>query len=271
MKRVTLAMKMMSATKLHRAQEAQRRARQFFGELTQIASHIAAGESIEHPLLTPRKTVSHVLMLVITSDMGLCGGFNNTLNKKVARWIRERKSEAKLRLSFCGKRGYLFFRPRVEVRSHYEGATHKPDFAKSLQIGKDIMGSFLEQKYDEVYMAYNLYNNPVSQTPTIVKLLPFEPPKAARQSTGIRNNYLFEPTRIELLDEMLKKLFFYQIYYALLENAAGEHGARMTAMDNASRNIDTLSDKYLLLRNRARQASITRELIEIVSGAEAIK
>ena len=273
MRRVTLAMKMLSTTKLARAQEAMTRAQGFgteWGGLVQLVANMGGG--VKHPLLKPREKPESAFMLMVSSDMGLCGGFNNNLNRLVGGWLAENAGKYRiLRFSFCGRKGYQFARERVEVRAFYEDAVRRPNLRLAARIGREVFETYAEGKYDEVYIARNRFFSPLWQEPVIERLLPLDleafPPPAEGQSRFV----LMEPKPQRLLHHLLSLHVCQRIYGALLENASGEHAARMAAMDNASKNIDSLCSTYTLLRNRARQASITTELIEVVSGAEALR
>ena len=270
-KKITKTMKMVSASKLRRAQEAQRNAQQYARRLNELISRLAASvQSAAHPFLAQKSPVANVLVLVFSSDRGLCGAFNNNLCKFVHSWIHENSSNYNsINLSFCGRRGYAFFRKRASIRKHYEEVTAKPDFAVASKIGDELSNSFVTKQYDEIYLAYNVFKSALSQRPTIQKLFPVEPSEIAG-GTAISSDYIFEPEERDLLEMLLPRSIYFKIYYTLLENSAGEHGARMTAMDNATNNAEELIDQYTLLRNRARQAAITTELTEIVAGAEAL-
>jgi F-type H+-transporting ATPase subunit gamma len=158
-----------------------------------------------------------------------------------------------------------------EIGQNYEGIGANPHFDGATKIGEDISRDFLNGKYDEVYLTYNIFNSPLSQHPTFKKIIPIEGETLVKGGTKLSASYLFEPPQEELLDFLIPKYLYFRIYFALLENSAGEHGARMTAMENATKNANEMIDHYTLLRNRARQANITTELIEIVSGAEVLK
>jgi F-type H+-transporting ATPase subunit gamma len=146
-----------------------------------------------------------------------------------------------------------------------------PSFKHAATLAEDLMAGFLKGEYDEVFLAHNVFNSPLSQTPTFQKLLPIEAREfTQRPAVDKPLEYLAEPPLPELVDALVPKVVKFKLYYALLENAAGEHGARMTAMDNATSNCEKMIDHYTLMRNRARQAAITTELIEIISGAEAL-
>jgi F-type H+-transporting ATPase subunit gamma len=272
MRRVTLAMKMLSTTKMARAQEAMARAQAFEREWSSLVRMVAnLGRGGRDPLLLPRESPESAFVLMITSDMGLCGGFNNNLNRVVAGWLAENQPKYRiLRFSFCGRKGYQFARDQVELRSYYENSVRRPDLKLAMQIGKEIFATYAEGKYDEVFIARNRYFDPLWQEPVVERLLPVDlgamPPAA-----GISPLVLMEPAPSQLLPHLLSRHVGHRIFAALLENSSGEHAARMAAMDSASKNIDGLCATYTLLRNRARQASITTELIEVVSGAEALR
>ena len=270
--KLTKTMKMVSASKLRKAQDLQRESSEYAALCNDFIARLAASvESADHPLLQPREETRKILLLVYTSDKGLCGGFNNNLIRMVERWIKEHaKDFEQVDLSFCGRRGFNHFRTRANVRKHYENATRNPMFSDAARINKDICSSYINGDYDAVYLVYNKFRSALSQTPTLDKVLPVESTEFMEGGEPISNDYIFEPGKQELLNRLLPKTIGFKIFFGLLENAAGEHGARMTAMDNATNNASNLIDKYTLLRNRARQAAITTELTEIVAGAEAL-
>ncbi len=266
-------MKLVAMSKLYRAQENQRRAKTYAQSLQDLIRRLAAAlETDAHPLFTTRTPAQKVLILVMTSDKGLCGSFNNSLCKDVSVWINQNKDKYRqIDMSFCGKRGWMFFRRATTIRNYYEGAAAKPNFSIAAKIGEDVSGDFLSSHYDEVYLAYNIYHSPLSQSAAFEKILPVPKQELIAAGKSFSTQYIFEPKGKKLLEFLVPKYLYFKIYYALLENAAGEHAARMTAMDSASKNAKDLIAHYTLLRNRARQAAITKELIEIVSGAEALK
>jgi len=271
-RKMTKTMKMVSAGKLQKALIAQRHARLYASKLSELVHRLAGSvDASVHPLLQQREGAKKVLVLLFTSDKGLCGGFNNNLIKFTNNWVEEQKRVVEtLSMSFCGKRGYTFFKNRVPVKKLYDDATQKPTFADAAGIGEELEQLFIGGEYDEIYLAHNTFFSPLSQKPTLTKLLPIEPREVEAQGPGFSLDYIFEPTQQRLLNKLLPRIMYFKIYYTLLENAAGEHGARMTAMDNATRNADGMVKRNTLLRNRARQAAITTELIEIISGAEAL-
>lgn len=272
-RKITKTMKMVAASKLYRTMDAQRKATQYAAKLEELISRLAASvDPRANPLLQARPEPRSALLIVMMSDKGLCGGFNNNLIKHVSRWHQHPAQQAKkVKLSFAGRRGWLFFRNRAVVQKHYENITGRPTPADALRISQEATRGFLNGEFDEIYLAYNHFINPLSQKPLIKKLLPIEAHSISAAEEKIHDLFILEPQEHELLATLLPQVIQFEIFFALLENAAGENGARMTAMDNATNNANKMIRLYTLLRNRARQASITKELIEIVSGAEALK
>jgi F-type H+-transporting ATPase subunit gamma len=263
---------MVAASKLNKTMDAQRRARLFSDALDTMISRLAASvETLSHPLLSPRTHPKSAELLVVTSDKGLCGGYNNNLTRFVSRWLAMPAQKAKkFRLSFAGRRGHIYFRNRAPVRTYYEGVTDKPSEASAMRIGRDLIGCFESGEADELYLAFNKFISPLSQKPVIKKILPIESHELPPKGHALNDNFILEPDEHRLLELLLPQTIIVEVFFALLENAAGENGARMTAMDSATNNADKLITLYTLLRNRARQAAITKELIEIISGAEAL-
>lgn len=271
-RKMTKTMKMVSASKFKRAYKAQSNAQVYAERLTDLMRRLASSGG-SHPLMKARAAVKNVLVVIFTSDKGLCGGFNNNLIRAVARFTRENKQKfSKMDYAFCGRRGYMAFRRLENAKKYYENITVKPVFSDAAAVVKDLTDAFLKGEYDEIYLAYNRFNSPMSQVPVIEPLLPLKAEAVqGAAASAPKGDYMYEPTQQELFHFLIPKFLSFKIFYTLLENAAGEHGARMSAMDKASQNTSDLIDKYILLRNRARQASITTELIEIISGAEALK
>ena len=271
--KITKTMKMVAASKLRKAQDAQEKAKLYAQKVTEITSRITATvHSDLHPLLKTHENPVNALIVVITSDRGLCGAFNHNANKEVSRWLEENKRHySRVDLSFIGRRGYAFFKGREQVRAYYEGVALHPDFDKAEQIGQEIAEDFIGGNYDEVYVTYNQFFSPLSQKTVFEKILPIDP-HALHFGEEVEHpkEYVFEPEIGSLLEYLVPHFLYFKIYFALLENAAGEHGARMTAMDNATRNAGDMIAKLTLQYNRTRQAAITTELTEIISGAEAL-
>ncbi len=272
-RKMTKTMKMVSANKLRKAQDAQRNVTQYMSRLDDVTARLAEhADPDSHPLLCPRSPAKNILMVVIASDRGLCGGFNNNLNKKVLEWISDaRKLGNNVELSVYGRRALLFFKNRMKIREHSEDVTGRPRFADACRAGTGLQALFTGKHFDEIYLAYNTNPSVMSHYPAIERLLPLDPAAISRGGGKAADVSICEPERPELLGILLPQVVNLRVFAAFLSNAVGEHGARMTAMDNATRNADALIDDLTLLRNRARQSAITTQLIEIVAGAEALK
>ena len=270
--KITRTMKMVSASKLKKAQEAQANAKFYARKITELLSRISASvESEYHPLLLKREPSKRALILVYTSDKGLCGAFNHNAHKQVINWLEEnRHLYEKVDISCCGRKGYQFFQRREAIKFHYEDVTVSPNFHNAEKIGNDLMNAFLNFEYDEVFLVYNQFLSPLSQKTIFEKVLPIEPEALVLEDKTLSKEYIFEPEAPQMLEYLIPHFLYFKVYFALLENSAGEHGARMSAMDSATKNTSELIDQYTILRNRARQAVITTELTEIVAGAEAL-
>jgi len=269
-RKMTKTMKMVSAGKFKRAQKAQINAEAYAHKITELMGRLSCSGSGNHPMLMVKKAVTKSLIVLFTSDKGLCGGFNNNLIRKTRYWITENPYKyTTISMSFCGRRGYMSFRRTAKINKYYENITMKPAFNDVQKVAQDITEDFMMGNFEEIYLAYNRFDGPLSQTPVIEKILPLDVETKAPESPG--SPYEYEPEEKEILYFIIPKFLNFKIFFTLLENAAGEHGARMSAMDKASQNTGDLIDRYTLLRNRARQAAITTELIEIISGAEALK
>lgn len=273
--KITKTMKMVSASKLRRAQESENKAKAYAHAVNNLIHRIAGSvEQDMHPLLMPRVNVKKVLLLVFSSDKGLCGGFNNNLiNYAGARQAELEAAGSAVSMAFCGRRGHLAFNDRIDVFKKYEGVTAAPHSRDAAEISEELIAAFTGGQFDEVHMVYNHFVSPLSQVPQSDQLLPL-PMETLNDHDPVEvikaDDFIAEPALPQLLTTLVPMLVVFKVFYALLENAAGEHGARMTAMDNATANASKMIDDYTLLRNRARQAAITTELIEIISGAEAL-
>jgi F-type H+-transporting ATPase subunit gamma len=272
-RQMTKTMKMVSASKFKRAYKNQSNAQAYAQRLKDLMVRLSSSAgTTAHPLMKSRPAAHKALVVLFTSDKGLCGGFNNNLIRHVRLWLKDNNyKHIHIGLSFCGRRGWTSLRKTVPVEKYYEGLTVKPDLAGSQTVAEDITGLFKEGKYDAVYLACNRFRGPLSQEPVIERILPLTVEQQEGQGPQARGDYLYEPPQEEIFALLVPKYLEFKIYYAFLENAVGEHEARMVAMDHASKNTGDLIDRYTLLRNRARQAAITTELIEIISGAEALK
>ena len=264
---ITKAMKMVSAAKLRRAQEAAERARPYAAKLSEMFSAVAAGVEPEaHPLLA-RRPERRVDLLVVTSDRGLCGGYNANLLRFAETFIRQREA-AETAIAVVGRRGLDYYRRRsANVLLHRLGILTTPASEMAHELAAEVTRRFEAEETDAVYLIYTRFRSALSQVPSAVPLLPVATPATEVAPA----DYIFEPPRTELLALLLPRYVETVITQALLEAIASEHGARMTAMDNATRNASDMIGRLTLSMNRARQATITKELMEIVSGAEALK
>ena len=270
---MTQTMKMVSASKFKRAHKAQINAKEYAAKLSELVARFSRSGTDNNPLLKVKNVATRILIILFTSDKGLCGGFNNNLIRKTRNWMKENHHKyTAMDMGFCGRRGYMSFRRTARIQKYYENITIKPAFSDALSVAQDITAAFIKEEYDEVYLSFNHFNGPLSQVPVIEKILPLDASALINSDVKYQSAYYaYEPRENEIFSFLVPKFLNFKIFFALLENAAGEHGSRMSAMDKASQNTADLIDRYTLLRNRERQAAITTELIEIISGAEALK
>ena len=275
-RQITKAMKMVSAAKLRRAQEAVVAARPFSNKLQQVIASLARREDQDaHPLLAQRGQ-GKALVVLITSDRGLCGGFNGNVSKAVERHIRANPDGfEQLDLLLIGRKGndYLKRRPGMSIYKVYENllGTGQVGYAPASLLGQELVELYESEQYDAVFLAFNAFRSAISQEPIIKQLLPVVPAVEESDTGEYLADYLYEPDVTAVLSALLPKYVEVQIFRAFLESVASEHGARMSAMDSASKNATEMIGKLTLQYNRARQAAITKELMEIISGAESIK
>lgn len=271
-RQITKAMKMVSAAKLRRAQDAVVAARPYARKLQQVLGSLALREEAQaHPLLMERGK-GRALVVLLTSDRGLCGGYNGNVSKAAERFIRANEQGfANYDLMIIGKKGRDFLRSRagMNIVKVYENVTGKITYATAQVIGEEIVSQYTAETYDAVFLIFNAFQSAMTQVVTIDQLLPVVP-MTVEEGTQV-SEYLYEPGRGEVLSAILPKNVEVQIFRGLLESSASEHGARMSAMDSASKNASEMIGKLTLIYNRARQAAITKELMEIISGAESIK
>lgn len=268
---ITKAMKLVAASKLRKAQQAILEARPYAIKMMEVLNHLAARcNSDLHPLLNVREGNRH-LLLIITSDKGLCGGFNGAIIRKTAQYLQD-NDENENSLIVAGKKGNDIFSNRpVTITEELVGWTKDFDHLKAQAIGEKLATMFSENKIDKVSMIYNEFKSVMQQEVIVEQLLPVVPEKLEQGKDSYSVDYIYEPDEESILNEMLKRYMTVEVYRAFLESSASEHGARMTAMDAASRNAGEMIDGLTLTYNKARQAYITKELIEIVNGAEALK
>ena len=276
---ITKAMKMVAAAKLRRAQDNIIKIRPYSEKLTDILNNVSASldSSTENPYSKERE-VKNILIVVITSDRGLAGAFNTNAIKAAVNLMTTRYAEqaakGNVELLCIGKKGYEFFTKRgYKVNGDYVGLFANLNYDAVRKAAEFTMESFVEKKYDRVYTVYNEFKNVATQ---VVKAVQFLPPvkevsfKKKKEVKIANTDYIFEPSKEEIVSELIPKSLKIQFYKGVLESNASEHGARMTAMDKASENAEELLNQYKLAYNKARQATITKEILEIVGGAAAL-
>ena len=284
--KITSAMKMVSAARLRRAQDAFNRNRPYAQKMQELLEQVTASfQDLDHPLMKVRD-VKKARYIVIASDRGLCGSFNNNLLRFSLRaFAIEQKARQNEALGLGRRAKDFVSRNRLAAKVAETLQSNVPTYANAQAIADDAIKAFTSGEVDAVYLIYNRYNSVLSQTPVQLQMLPFAKPEQKKQEKGAakaamadasghkayRLDYIVEPDAAAVFAELLPKLVTVQVLRGLLENAVGEHTARMTAMDAATKNTKELIGTLTLKMNRARQAAITKELIEIVSGAEALK
>ena len=277
--KTTRAMKLVSTAKLRKAEEAARYSRVYALKINEVLSEIAykinqyASVMTESKFFNTTKSVEKVDIIFVTADKGLCGGFNVQTIKTVRRMIDELKAKKiKVRLRAIGKKGIEFFNFQgVELLETYVGASSSPTYEKAQKIIKDAIDDFTNGITDKVVLIHNGYKNMISQEIRVNDIVPIEPSKIVAVETNSLMEFEPEDNYTKIMDELLNKYFEYSMYYALVDSLAAEHSARMQAMDNATNNAKQRVKQLNLAYNKARQESITTELIEIISGVESMK
>lgn len=275
---ITKAMKMVSAAKLKRAQDRVVTARPFALKMMEVLGELAGrtDESFHHPLLDSRGDERYLIVL-ITADKGLCGAFNTNLIKAAQAFIREH-SDKTVEVLAVGRKGRDFFRRRGALSGEYIGLTGKGriDFSETREVAREVLNRFTEdQELDKAFVIYNEFKSVLQQRVVVEQLLPVSRATTSSEATSTAAqplmlvDYIYEQSPAEIFSQLLPRLIETQIFRALLESVASEQGARMTAMDSASKNASELIDTLTLNMNRVRQAAITNEIIEVVSGAAA--
>ena len=267
---ITKAMKMVSAAKLRRAQEAAVQARPYAEKMTELLKNLSARVSREaHPLLKLREE-KKIHLLLFTSDRGLCGGYNANLIRAAESFIRRQGNGKEINFVLVGRKGADHFRRRrVQIADRHVNILATPAEELAGEIAEKVIDRFIKGETDAVYILYSHFRSALSQVPTLEKLLPVV--LSETENPDQLTEYLYEPGVESLLASLLPRVAEVAIFRALLEATASEHGARMTAMDSATSNASKMMGTLTLQMNRARQASITRELMEIVGTAEALK
>lgn len=266
---ITKAMKMVAASRLRRAQEAILASRPYALKMLEVLSSLALRTNPEaHPLLVTRKP-NKVDLVVVTSDRGLCGAFNSNILRMAEQFMGQHP-DWEFSLHLVGRKAVDYFKRReVNTRKISLDILADVSFPHAMAIGNDVVQNYLDEEFDQVFMVYNEFKSAIQQRVIVEQLLPIKPMDISEDHFAVE--YIFEPSEDAILEELLPRHIDIQIYRVLLESVASEHGARMTAMDAATKNAGEMIDKLTLQYNRSRQAAITKELVEVVSGAEAIK
>ncbi len=266
---ITSAMKMVSAAKLKKAQDAIIAMRPYSSKLTELLQNLSAtldGET--GGVYSSQREVSKVLLVVVTSNRGLCGGFNSSIVKEVIKTINEKYASATVDLYAIGKKGGDVLSKEHNIIKFKNEVYDDLTFDNVALIAEELMHMFAEGTYDKIEIVYNQFKNAATQLPQVEQFLPIVPMEGGNDS--LSSDYIFEPTKAEIVEALIPKSLKTQMYKALRDSFASEHGARMTAMHKATDNAQELRDELLLTYNKARQAAITNEILEIVGGAEAL-
>mgnify|MGYP000874208670 FL=1 len=265
---ITSAMKMVSAAKLKKAQDAITQMRPYAEKLTELLQSLSASlEGEVGGVYSQQKEVSKVLIVVITSNRGLCGGFNSSVIKGTAKYIEDNYKGKQVELLTVGKKGFDILSKSFKVVEKNNEIFDDLTFDNVAVIAEKIMSLFAEGNYDKVELIYNRFKNAATQIETIEQFLPIT---QIEGDVKVNTDYIFEPSKAEIVLELIPKSLKTQLYKAIRDSFASEHGARMTAMHKATDNATDLRNDLLLTYNKARQAAITNEILEIVGGAEAL-
>ncbi|HOO00363.1 MAG TPA: ATP synthase F1 subunit gamma [Syntrophales bacterium] len=271
-KQITKAMNMVAASKFKVAQQRMENFRPYAGKFMEVLNSLALRvDANSHPLLAVRPP-KRIWVICMTSDRGLCGGFNTNLIKAAERFVKTKEAEGlEVTLIPVGRKGRDYFRKKAKIAFDRADVMGKFDMSLAAAISQDIIPPFIREEYDELYLIYNEFRNVSSQRPAVVRLFPL-PAIGSEEAVDPekRIEYIYEPSDEILLDRLLPMYVRVLLFRALLETSAGENGARMAAMDNATRNCDELIGSLTLKFNKARQAAITAELMDIVGGTEAL-
>lgn len=271
-KQITRAMNMVAASKFKSAQMRMENFRPYAGKFMDVLNSLALRvDATSHPLLAVRDP-KKVWAICMTSDRGLCAGFNTNLIKATERFMRDKASEGKdISLFTVGRKGRDYFRKKANVINQQVNVFGKFDMTLSASISDDVITPFINEEYDELYLIYNQFVNVSVQRPTVVRLFPLQSIGQKTESDSESSlEYDYEPSAEALLNKILPMYIHVLVFRALLETSAGENGARMVAMDNATKNCEDLISSLTLKMNKARQAAITAELMDIVGGTEAL-
>ena len=267
---ITSAMKMVSAAKLKKAQDAITAMRPYSSKLTELLQNLSATlDSDAGGAYSTERTVSKVLLVVVTSNRGLCGGFNSSITKQTIKTVEEKYSDAEVGLFIIGKKGGDLLSKQFNIEETRNDIYDDLTFDNVAKIAAKLMNLYAEGTYDKIEIIYNQFKNAATQLPQVEQFLPIKPIDEGEVS-AVNSDYIFEPSKLEIVEALIPKSLKTQLYKSLRDSFASEHGARMTAMHKATDNATELRDDLLLTYNKARQAAITNEILEIVGGAEAL-
>ena len=271
---ITSAMKMVSASKLRKSQNAILKLRPYSAKMTEIIQNLCGSEKDEMPLARQSKVLNHVLILVLTSNKGLCSTFNSnvikTTNQRIE-FYKEKNVDIKIDIKTFGKKGSDFFKKQKDSINYLgdnDDIWDNLSFENVAKEGEELIKDFVNKKYDKIEVVYNQFKNASTQVLTYETFLPIT---IEQESIETNNDYIFEPSKAEIVNSIIPQSLKTQLFKCFLDSSASEHGARMTSMHKATDNATNLLKDLKLTYNKARQASITNEIIEICSGAEALK
>ncbi len=280
----TRAMKMVSAAKLRRAQEAIQSQRPYAKKISELIQELSSVTplSVTHPLMRGVEGIQSldhgkkILLVLVTSDRGLCGGFNGNVVKACQKWINQySESSGSVELACVGRKGHDFFKNRkVKILAYFQELSGKVTFGKAKKLADSLVALYIRGEVDEIKFIYNEFKNATTQTVVVEDFLPLSAGASRLDSmtrSSVLNDCIVKPSSQEVLQELFTKNFIIQAFRILLESQAGEHGARMSSMENATKNAGEMIRKLTLQFNKQRQAGITKELLEIISGSESQK
>ena len=268
---ITSAMKMVSAAKLKKAQDAIIAMRPYSSKLTELLQNLSATlDSDSGGAYSTKREVSKVLLVAITSNRGLCGGFNSSVSKEIIKTVAENYSDKTVDIFAIGKKGAAVLSKSYNVVEKRNDIYDDLTFDKVAIIAEELMDLYVDGSYDKIELVYNQFKNAATQVPQVEQFLPIKPLEGGDTSAA-NSDYIFEPSKEEIVLALIPKSLKTQLYKCIRDSFASEHGARMTAMHKATDNAKDMRDDLLLKYNKARQAAITNEILEIVGGAEALK
>lgn len=277
-RQITRAMKMVAAAKLRRAQDAIVSTRPYAYRIYSILLSLAEKEGATHPLLVVRPE-KRIRLVILAGDRGLCGAFNTQVFREAARFLKAKEAEGVTVTVECiGKKANDFFKRRRPVAAFHEGILAGATYGKVSQVADSVLKQYAAEELDAVYLVYNEFKSAIQQKVTVERLVPIstDVPSGVvgimKNTEGDRyKDYIFEPSKEEIMKNLVPRHFKMQLFRAVLESVASEHGSRMSAMENATKNASEMIESLTLDYNKARQASITKELMEIVGGVEAMR